>query len=246
MGTYLVPVSPQWSPGPGGAHWTPFSWAETHCPHRSTGALHPGVAFTGMASWPSLTLSIVTRVGPASLQPGGRGHVRLSKWKNHLGNRKEACARVCGVAGLSRAGVRARPPAPRPGAPCRDTSQDTPNAGSSQRDSWKQFPPLPRVVVGQSLKVSSTGSSETSCANNLPNVPPKTTRALSKGHLRLAALRGSEFTEGRQQNPRPALPALCGHWPVLSPHTHSSTWHLLGAGREEPAPPGVWAASHGQ
>lgn len=80
------------------AHWTPFSWAETHRPHRSTGALDPGVALTGMASWPSLTVSIVTRVGPASLQPGGGGHVRLSKWKNHLGNRKEGCARGCGSA----------------------------------------------------------------------------------------------------------------------------------------------------
>lgn len=103
--------------------------------------LGPGRGSHRHGYWPSLTLSIVTRVGPASLQPGGRGHVRLSKCKNHPGNREEACARVCGVSGLNRAGVRARPPAPRPGAPCRDTSQDTPTAGSSQRDSWERFPP---------------------------------------------------------------------------------------------------------
>lgn len=141
--------------------------------------------------------------------------------------------------------VRACPPAPRPGLLV-GTQVRAPRLLGHPGESWKQLPPLPRVVAGQSLKALSTGSPDTSGANTLPNAPPKTTRAPSKGHLRAGCPRGSEFAEGRQQAPLPAPPARRGHWPAGSPLTRSSSWHLLGAGREEPAPPGVWAASRGR
>lgn len=95
--------------------------------------------------------------------------------------------------------------------------------------------PLLGWRLGGACKCRPLGPLKHPVRTTSPNVPPKTTRARSKGHQRAGCLRGSELTEGRRQAPLSTLPARRGHRPLLSPHTRSSSWHLLGrAGRSLP------------